>query len=1074
MTAWPDGPGVMAGRIRDHDWATTPLGPIADWPQSLRTMVDLMLNAPGIAVVAWGPNFTYLFNNAVAELMGGMVENLLGQPFRDVWADPISDEIFAEILAGKAHQSVDHYLEIPSREAQPHGWFTSSWTPLRNEAGAVVGFYLASFETTDRVLAERRLRERETQQAFLLRLSDTLRPLADPTAVQGEACRLLGEHLGTDHAYYVAIREAEGIAVIEQDHARGVPSFVGTYRLDVLDWVVPLYRRGQPIVVPDMRGTDLVPEDERLRLAGEGIAAWIAVPLVKHGELVGALSVVRGEAYPWSEAEVVLVIETGERIWNAIERAQAEKQAREAEARLRTMADAAPVLIWDVSETGNVYVNEFYLTFFGTTFESVVKDGWERFVHPDDRGYIKAYHDAFAQRLPLLYEARVIRADGQARWMTHSGRPLGEKRFVGISIDITERREAEERLRRNNALLRGINRVFSATLSAASVGELACVALDVAADLTESSTGLIAVCEPGTDRLAILATIGAGRPGEAAALERAIRRRHDPATRGLASDEITSSEAILSVLLAEGKAVAGVIGLAGRSGGYRPEDREAAEALAPAIRHALMSKRGALRLLESEARFRQFAQASSDVLWITDAETFASEFASPALKAIYGLSEEEILGDAQLWAVHIVPEDRAGTFAQMERVRGGEATVYEFRILRPSDGSFRWIRNHGFPLFDEEGRVRRIGGISSDVTEARQAEQHQRVLLAELQHRVRNIMALIRSIVVRTGERAESVEDYAALLGGRLLTLARVQSRLTRAANAGIAISAILRDEVGAKAEREDQYDLAGPEIELSPKAAEVLTLAVHELTTNALKHGALSSMRGRVSVRWQGIDRAGQTWLSFVWTETGGPPPDTGEDASRRRGFGRELIERMIPYELGGSGRIELTPEGACCRLEFPLAGGASILDTHAPPLARVVGGHLDMTGQPDLAGHRILLAEDEFYLANDTARALDGVGAAVLGPFAAEAAALECLGRDAPTGAVIDIDLGGRLSFVLARSLVARGVPFVFVTGYGEEAIPPEFAEVPRLEKPVALRRIVASLARTLGAAGSQSGVR
>ena len=92
---------------------------------------------------------------------------------------------------------------------------------------------------------------------------------------------------------------------------------------------------------------------------------------------------------------------------------------------------------------------------------------------------------------------------------------------------------------------------------------------------------------------------------------------------------------------------------------------------------------------------------------------------------------------ARLWAAHIVPEDRARTFAEMERVRGGEAVVYEFRILRPSDGSFRCIRNHGFPLFDEDCRVRRIGGITTDVTEMRQAEHHQRVLLAELQQELR-------------------------------------------------------------------------------------------------------------------------------------------------------------------------------------------------------------------------------------------------------------------------------------------------------------------------------------------------
>ncbi len=242
-----------------------------------------------------------------------------------------------------------------------------------------------------------------------------------------------------------------------------------------------------------------------------------------------------------------------------------------------------------------------------------------------------------------------------------------------------------------------------------------------------------------------------------------------------------------------------------------------------------------------------------------------------------------------------------------------------------------------------------------------------------------------------------------------------------------------------------------------------MLTLAVHELTTNALKHGALSGPRGRVSVRWRRTDRRDGPWLSFLWIESGGPAP--AADAQSRRGFGSELIEGMIPYELSGRGRIELTPGGARCLLEFPLTAGASILETQAPHLATVFGGSLDLRGEADLGGQRILIAEDEFYLAGDTARALEAVGATVLGPYAGEAAALDGLGRAAPTGAVVDIDLGGRLSFVLARALAARGVPFAFVTGHEALTLPPDLAEVPRLVKPVELRRVVATLARLLG---------
>ena len=182
------------------------------------------------------------------------------------------------------------------------------------------------------------------------------------------------------------------------------------------------------------------------------------------------------------------------------------------------------------------------------------------------------------------------------------------------------------------------------------------------------------------------------------------------------------------------------------------------------------------------------------------------------------------------------------------------------------------------------------------------------------------------------------------------------------------------------------------------------------------------------------------------------------------RRGFGRELIEGRLPYELGGRGRLEIGPEGARCRLEFPLRDGASILETDAPQRATVSGGALDMTGEADLSGHRILVVEDDYYLATDTARALQGAGAEVIGPCPSEEAARDALEEGAPAAALVDINLGSGPSFTLAALLRERGVPFVFITGYDEGVIPPDFADVERLQKPVELKRVVQFVAETL----------
>ncbi|WP_060771806.1 GAF domain-containing protein [Methylobacterium sp. AMS5] len=1067
-------------------------------------MVELMLGSPLPAAIAWGPELTVIHNDSFDAIDNFSDPPPLGRPFTKVWPKPESDGIVHSIRQGQARQIIDRYWDLPARPERPFGWFTSQWTPLRDEAGGFAGFYLSAFETTDRVLVERALLEREEQQAFVLGLSDALRPLADPLEVQAVACRLLGEHLQADYTYYLNLYEAEGFAIIAQDFARaGLPSRAGKYPLSLVGWAMPHQRQGQPIAITDVQTSPLVPDDCREKVLADRVVSLLGIPLAKQDRLVGALAISMTTPREWTPAEITLATEIGERTWAAMERARAEKTAREADIRLRTMADAAPVLIWDADSSGAILVNDHYLDFFGVGFEAVAGHGWQKFLHPEDaERHLSLFQGAFAQRHCFTDEARLRRADGQYRWLSTSGRPLEDGRFVGVSIDVTERRLAEERIRRNNAVLQAINLVFSETLGASSEEELARISLDVAEELTGSAIGFMGEIDKTTGRLDGLFFSDRSRARYAArtsdgddrvpmgksALGLAIHGIYgrvlqdgagiivnDPASHpdrvGTPAGHLPLT-AFLGVPLKQGDRTRGMIGLGNRPGGYRSEDLEAAEALAPAIWHALRSKRAELRLRESEERFRQFAEASSDVLWIRDAETLAMEYVSPALRTVYGI-EPSVLGpDIRRWASHMLPEDREHALQNLQRAATGQSLLNEFRIQRPSDGAFRWIRSTLFPLRDEQGRVRRIGGLSSDMTEAKLLVDHQAVLLAELQHRVRNIMAVTRSIVARTGERAETVSDYASLVGGRLLSLARVQALLTRSPNAGVLVATIVRDEIDAQDLRADQYDLSGPKVELSPKAAEILTLAVHELATNALKYGALSVSEGRVRVRWSLFEKKGEAWLGFDWAEDGVPKAKIAAEheangrTGARRGFGRELIEGRLPYELGGRGRLEIGPEGARCRLEFPLRVGASILETDAPQRATVFGGALDMTGQPDLSGYRILVVEDDYYLATDTARALQGAGAEVVGPCPSEEAAREALDEGALAAALVDINLGSGPSFTLAALLRERGVPFVFITGYDEGVIPPDFADVERLQKPVELKRVVNFLAEALHA--------
>ncbi|HTV79765.1 MAG TPA: sensor histidine kinase, partial [Steroidobacteraceae bacterium] len=210
--------------------------------------------------------------------------------------------------------------------------------------------------------------------------------------------------------------------------------------------------------------------------------------------------------------------------------------------------------------------------------------------------------------------------------------------------------------------------------------------------------------------------------------------------------------------------------------------------------------------------------------------------------------------------------------------------------------------------------------------------------LAELQHRVRNVLAVIRSMMRRSSESQDSLSEYVQHLEGRLSALARTQVLLTRAADARVDLEDLIRDELLAQAANEERVTISGPRVGLGPKAAEVVSLAIHELTTNAVKYGALTRESATLSIGWQVEERASVPWLKLLWSELGVSVTGT---APRRHGFGTELITRRVPYELKGKGTLEMRPGGIECELEFPLLDRASILQTDAgrKPAEEVTG---------------------------------------------------------------------------------------------------------------------------------------
>jgi PAS domain S-box-containing protein len=321
-------------------------------------------------------------------------------------------------------------------------------------------------------------------------------------------------------------------------------------------------------------------------------------------------------------------------------------------------------------------------------------------------------------------------------------------------------------------------------------------------------------------------------------------------------------------------------------------------------------------LRKSEARFSQFAASSADGLWIRDAATLAMEYASPAVRTIYGCDPEALLGDVERWVALIVPEDRDIARKHLEQAQTGEAVTHEFRIVRCSDGERRWIRDTTFPLVDEHGGVERLGGIAEDVTEAKLAATRQEVLVNELQHRARNLLGVVTAVADRTLKQGGSVTTFEE----RLQALGQAQGLLSQSGNDTVAVGALIRAELAAHADdASDRIIVAGPEVQLTARQVQNFALAVHELTTNAVKHGALRDGAGQLSVTWDVVlDRRERRRLALNWIESG---VAVRQDATPRRGYGTELIQEALAYALRAEVTYVLGDSGVRCRIEMPVS---------------------------------------------------------------------------------------------------------------------------------------------------------
>lgn len=335
------------------------------------------------------------------------------------------------------------------------------------------------------------------------------------------------------------------------------------------------------------------------------------------------------------------------------------------------------------------------------------------------------------------------------------------------------------------------------------------------------------------------------------------------------------------------------------------------------------------------------------------------------------------------------------------------------------------------------------------------AEFRQRMLNEELNHRVKNILAVIKSLVGSPVAAGRSIENYVESLSGRIQALAYAHDQVIRGDGGGM-LPDLLAAELGPY-RGQGAVTLDGPPVWLDTRAFSVMALILHELATNAAKYGALSVPEGKLAIVWRMTDAGA---AEIVWRESGGPEVR----APTRTGFGSALIQRSIPFDLGGESAVEFRPEGLSARFLLPAAHVSIAKATEADWLTRAPAGSEPPAPLPP--GLELILLEDQMLIAIDVEDMLSQLGVARVRTASTIAEARRRLAESRPDVAVLDVNLGHGTSMPFAEELAAAGIPFVFATGYGDEAlIAGGFTATPLVRKPYNSAVLARAIAAALG---------
>jgi PAS domain S-box-containing protein len=720
-----------------------------------------MLDSSQPMFVAWGAERTTLYNDAYSQILASKHPAALGRDLLDVWDEVRNDltPIVASAYAGRAVQMDDITLLMERNGDVEETHFSFSYTPVRDEGGAVAGFFCACVETTGQVLAERR-------QSFRLELNERLSSLTNPQDAIAQAVALLGRHLGANRAGYGEVQADDATIILHSGYADGVSMLSGAFPLESFGTAnIARQRQGATQVAPDVAAD---PDQDRSVWAAIDTRAFASVPLVRDGRLIASLYVNFREPHRWTADEIALIEEVAARTWAAVEGARAAARLRDSEARLRLALEASRLAEVTFHLPDGIAHSRPLAELWGHPPDKrLTLAEFRDQYHPDDRDRVLAQRDAILAGDQDFYEVekRIVRPDGQVRWIYGRGSVTRDAQGRAISVtavylDQSQRKQAEAALRESEARLAFLDALGAATAPLADadavlatttrlLGEHLNLSVCAYADMDPDQDGFTirgdwaapgATSIVGHYSLADFGTLAVNNLGSGQPLILNDNLRELAPHEAATFQSIGIAATICMPLVKQGRLTA-LMAIHDNVPRVWTEAELSLLREVTARSWAHVERVGAIaELRTSEARFRLMADAVPQIVWITDAHGRVEFFNRQWAEYIGTPDVPTTAGDVTAGHVHPDDADRTMTSFEQARRTGGVFEV-EHRIRR-KDGAYRWFLVRAEPYRDTAtGDIVRWFGASTDIHDHKLAEEALRDLNETLESRVAELAA---------------------------------------------------------------------------------------------------------------------------------------------------------------------------------------------------------------------------------------------------------------------------------------------------------------------------------------------